>query len=386
MIKLLSIAKRDGIYVSRKVMNADAWVKWAQQFGVPNPVTADDMHVTVIASRVDVKIAPNTDVVQVYKDRMSFGFLGPNADVFTVMFCDWLLTDRNYAFISAGATSDWPCYRPHVTLSYSAANFEISDEALAAMPPSLIFGPEQYGPFSPTAVADVTKAYDGSDEPYVPPAIVSGQAKGLLTQPGEAGRAMLAKMDVLQLQTLACLKSGLQVTKADFDALPEAVRAELGKNSPPGATPEAKSIIAKGDDEDRMVYGFASVSLTKNGMVVDSHGHEIDTRALRRLCHGLFRSQRAGKLLHQGEKATDIVEGVVFTPSLWKAIGEYLQNIGEIDAAGAEVFKSLEFEGLLTGFFVEDDALWEFAKTHDFELSIGAEEGLLVELDNASQP
>ncbi len=114
--------------------------------------------------------------------------------------------------------------------------------------------------------------------------------------------------------------------------------------------------------------------------MVDSHRHKITTKALRQLCHGLFRGQRQGKFNHMGVKKTDIVEGMVFDADVWSSMGDYFERIGELTKAEADVFRNMKFEGLVTGFHVEDDSLWEMAKSGDFELSIGAEEATLQEL------
>lgn len=151
--------------------------------------------------------------------------------------------------------------------------------------------------------------------------------------------------------------------------------------SPPAPKEGAKPVFKATRDEERMVYGFASVSKTAAGAdVEDSHGDLITTKALRNLCRGLMKGQRAGKFDHQGAKKTDICEALVFDADLWKALGQYFEDTGVLPPEKAEVIKSLTFEGLLTGFHVEDDATWQLAKDSDFELSIGAERASVRDL------
>lgn len=366
------IAKRDGLYVSRPVLNADSWVKWAEKFGVPNPVPAEKMHVTILASRKDVKTKPAQMTHQVFTgggmcDTGYFSFMGPEADVLAYCWaCDWLLQDRHYSLINMGCTSDWPEYRPHITLSYDAKGFELSDEALAAMPPSFLLGGEIHGPFAPPPKETLKKS-DAETfvlEDAARVAAYDRVCKALLEGWGD--------LDVEQQQTIGLIAGGHPVLKASIDALEGKVAFA---DSPP------TSGIFKTDEECRLVYGWASVSIAKGEQVKDSHRHKITTKALRQLCHGIMRGQRAGKFDHQGLKKTDIVEGMVFDADVWGAMGDYFERIGELTKAQADVFRGMKFEGFMAGFHCEDDGVWEMAKARDFELSIGAEEATLRELN-----
>jgi hypothetical protein len=368
---LQRLAKRDGLYVSRPVLNADAWAKWAEKYGIPNPLPADKLHVTVIASRVSVTTKPQTSVLQVYSCDGSFSFLGPEADVLAFAWCDWCLSDRNWQLQSFGAVSDWPEYRPHVSLSMDAKGFELSDEAIAAMPPSFIFGPEVMSGFAPGVAAEVKKSAPVGEPVLLEDAAVK-IAIDAVTKAAVDGWGDLAKFDQ---QTLEMIAAGRPVSKAAFGRLEgvDWLEEDAGERTK-GAVFKMLGV------EDRMVYGFASVSIAKGESVVDSHKHEITTKALRTLAHGLIKGQRAGKLNHSGEQTSEILEAFVFDADVWQGLGDYFEEIGEISKAEADVFRKMTFEGLMTGFHCADDAIWAFAKNNDFELSIGAEEGILVEL------
>jgi hypothetical protein len=372
------IAKRAGIYISRPVLNADAWVKWMEKFGVPNPLPADQMHVTVIASRKDLRTRPMQMTHTVFTSGEFYpghvAFFGPEANVLAYTWaCDWTLTDRHYALQSMGATSDWPEYRPHITLSYDAKGFELSDEALVAMPPSFILGGEVFGPFEPNAKEKLAKAADPGDPSEWELVYVEE-----LTE-HEAQRFMSAfalskssDLSVAELQTIGLIAYGQPVLKDALEALDGKV--DFASSPPPVGA------IIKTDEECRLVYGWASVSISKGDHVVDSHRHKIATKALRQLCHGLMRGQRQGKFDHKGLKKTDIVEAMVFDKDVWAAMGDYFEKTGELTKEQADVFRDMKFEGLLAGFHCEDDSVWQLAKDADFELSIGAEEGTLMEL------
>jgi hypothetical protein len=381
------IAKRAGLYVSRPLLNAESWVKWATAAGVPNVVPAEKMHVTVIASRTDVKTRPMTGTHQVYTqaenacwapgDGGRFELLGPNADVLAYVWsCDWALIERCGMLQEMGATSDWPSYRPHVTISYDAKGFELTDEALATMPPSLLFGPEVFGPFDP-AVA-VKKAW-ADEEGVTLEAAAIAEAAAFVAK-GEGWN----KLSVHERQTIALLAAGQAVAKADLAALDGKVAFLTAPAAPPAP------IFKVAREEERMVYGFASVSMaettkfeTQDGHVVDSHDDLITTKALRSLARGIAMGQRAGKFDHKGAKKTEIVEQVVFDADLWKAMGQYFEDTGVCTPEQAAVFKAMTFEGLLQGFYVEDDAVWQMAKDSEFELSIGAERAAVRSLTDA---
>lgn len=165
-----------------------------------------------------------------------------------------------------------------------------------------------------------------------------------------------------------------------------ATAEKASEDDKPKVKPDAEAMSPKPlfkalRDEERMVYGFASVShKSASEQVEDSHGDLITTKALRSLCHGLMKGQRAGKFDHQGLQKTEIVEGLVFDADLWKAMGDYFEQTGVCTPEQAAVFKGMTFEGLLTGFHCADDAVWDLAKNSDFELSIGAERAAVQDL------
>ena len=363
------LAKRAGVYVSRPVLNGDAWVKWAEKFGVPSPVEADKMHVTILASRKDVKVRPQIGEHQVFTTQGHVTKLGLEADVLVFAWsCDWMLSDRHYTLREFGGTSDWPDYRPHITLSYSAKDFELPDEALAAMPPSFLLGPEIHAPFDPSpnlkkeAPEDVLQIEDiavAKARDFVEGVVAKRQDRGALS--------------VDELQTLTLIGSGVPVRKSAL----EAIEGKVAFLSAPQHTG-----IFKRDEECRMVYGFASVSLTEKGHVVDSHEDMITTKALRSLCHGLVKTSRAGKFDHKGMKKSDIVEAMVFDADVWRGMGEYFEAMGVLTPEQASVFKGMKFEGLLAGFHCPDDEVWAIAKDTEFELSIGAEIAYVEDIDN----
>lgn len=87
-------------------------------------------------------------------------------------------------------------------------------------------------------------------------------------------------------------------------------------------------ILKVSDDEQRLVLGWASVIEEAGKSVVDSQGDVIDEDTLLKAAHGFILDARAGKLMHQGKRVGDVVESIVFTKDLQKALGIDLGKIG----------------------------------------------------------
>lgn len=82
-------------------------------------------------------------------------------------------------------------------------------------------------------------------------------------------------------------------------------------------------------DKDRMIaYGWFSVIEIKGEAVVDAHGDVILEDTLIDAAHEFMMESRAGKVMHQGRRVADIVESVVFTKDLQKALGIDLGKVG----------------------------------------------------------
>ena len=153
----------DGVYVSRPVLNGDAWAKWAQKIGLPNPLDAANLHVTVIASRIGVQKVPDIEIVQVMTAAGCFCCMGVDENVFAVVFDSCSLACRNWDLQAAGAVSEWPMYRPHMSLSMNAPGFTPSQADLASAPQTIILGAETWGPFAPNLDPDGGDADDETE-------------------------------------------------------------------------------------------------------------------------------------------------------------------------------------------------------------------------------
>lgn len=139
------------LYVSRKLLNAADFIRWAKSQGFDTTTPADELHVTIAFSRQPVdwmKIgqdwssdkdgnltvpAGGARIVQKLGDKGAAVLLFASND----------LTWRHQAFIEAGASWDFPEYQPHVAITYQApADLDLSKVEPYTGP--LKFGPELF--------------------------------------------------------------------------------------------------------------------------------------------------------------------------------------------------------------------------------------------------
>jgi phage-related protein (TIGR01555 family) len=151
-IRLVTDAAPRSLYVSRKLLNADAVIKWAKGQGFDTTVPAGDMHVTVLYSREPVdwmKMGVGWDQDSDGKLKVAPGGprmldrFGSMSDAVVLLFNSSSLSWRHQDMISNGASSDYADYAPHVTLSYDVpADFDLSK--VEPYQGELIFGPEVF--------------------------------------------------------------------------------------------------------------------------------------------------------------------------------------------------------------------------------------------------
>lgn len=118
---------------------------------------------------------------------------------------------------------------------------------------------------------------------------------------------------------------------------------------------EIAAQITKLNEEQQIVYGWASVVTEKGEPVVDSQGDIIDIQDLSKAVHDFMAVSRQGKLMHVGKRVGEIVESLVFTSELQKAMGIDLQK-----------------EGWFVGYKVHDPEVWKAVKSGKYKaFSIG---------------
>ncbi|MDT4859740.1 hypothetical protein FQZ97_942640 [compost metagenome] len=129
--KLADAAART-LYVSRKVLNADAIIAWAKGQGFDTTVPAEDMHVTVAYSKTPVDwMAVAQAWTQKPNGNLTCSAGGPRLveqfgeGAIVLLFNNTELSWRHQDILDAGASWDWPEYQPHITFTYSPGSIDL---------------------------------------------------------------------------------------------------------------------------------------------------------------------------------------------------------------------------------------------------------------------
>jgi len=113
--------------------------------------------------------------------------------------------------------------------------------------------------------------------------------------------------------------------------------------------------ILKVDDEQRMVYGWASVVTEKGVPVVDRQGDVIEADTLVKAVNNFMEYVRVGKAMHTGEQVGVVVHSLPVTKEICDALG--IQS---------------DREGWVVAYKVYDDAVWAMVKSGELSaFSIG---------------
>ena len=113
------------LYVHRKVLNAKDIIAWAKSQGIKSTYPADDMHVTVVYSKqpVDWMEMGESWIGSQEDGKLTVNPGGPReVDIFgddclVLKFANNDLRWRNSEMRERGASSDFPDYRPHITIT-----------------------------------------------------------------------------------------------------------------------------------------------------------------------------------------------------------------------------------------------------------------------------
>jgi len=116
--------------------------------------------------------------------------------------------------------------------------------------------------------------------------------------------------------------------------------------------------ILKVDEDQKIIYGWASVITEKGEPVVDTQGDIITSEELIKAVNDFMEDDRTGKLMHSGDKAGTIIHSFPITNDIAKALGLDTDREGWIvgykpnDPNVIEKVKS----GELTGFSIGGNA------------------------------
>lgn len=113
--------------------------------------------------------------------------------------------------------------------------------------------------------------------------------------------------------------------------------------------------VAKLDEEQRCVYGWASVISEGGQVVTDLQGDQIEVGDLVKAAHDFMLASREGGDMHEVVGIGKVVESMVLTPAIQQTLGIDLKKIG-----------------WLIGMKISDDGVWARAKSGELAaFSIG---------------
>jgi hypothetical protein len=132
--------------------------------------------------------------------------------------------------------------------------------------------------------------------------------------------------------------------------------SEMTKNIEQGQRScDLEGQILKTDDEQRMVYGWASVVTEKGEPVIDRQGDVIEPETLVKAVNNFMEHVRVGKAMHTGEQVGVVVHSLPITKEIGEALG--IQS---------------DREGWVVAYKVYDDAVWGMVKSGELAaFSIG---------------
>ncbi len=365
--------RKNGVFVSRPILNAKAWHDWAVRHGVPNPVPPEEMHVTVIYSEIDTLMIPDqmpksvSTIGSYYPGQ--FALFGPDENVLVFAFDDWELHDRYYAYQRNGAVSKWPTYRPHMTLTYDIGEYELPDEALIDAPTAIIMGGEVRADIKDAKItpdeSDPEGDGDSPDLIIVIDIVRAAAQKHLETE---------KNLNPMELGGLRDLMHAESVTKSLAERMAKSPWAsddlkklfaeattkksrEVFFNIAPIPVDVAKklngALVRKSGNAERMLIGIANMTTVKGQLVVDSDKDTFTTQAVTEWMRDIIRSHRSVDFDHVGEASMELVQGFVLSEDVQKALNF-----------------DLGFEPALVEVHIADDEGWAKAEKGDWMFSI----------------
>src|SRR6056297_3953380 len=113
--------------------------------------------------------------------------------------------------------------------------------------------------------------------------------------------------------------------------------------------------ILKVDEEQRIIYGWASVITEKGDVVVDRQGDVIEAETLVKAVNDFMEHVRVGKTMHEGEATGQVIHSLPVTKEICDALGIQCDR-----------------EGWVVAYKVYDDEVWKRVKSGELRaFSIG---------------
>lgn len=166
------------LYVRRDVKNAGAIIKWAKSQGFRTTLKASDMHVTIAFSRAAVDWMAmgeaafgSSEVVVPEGGPRLLERLGDGGEAVVLSFASSPLSWRHEEMKNKGASWDHDQYQPHVTISWDAADLDLSK--IEPYRGKIVLGPEIFEEVKEDWKESITEDYSPS-QPRDPKGVPTG--------------------------------------------------------------------------------------------------------------------------------------------------------------------------------------------------------------------
>lgn len=187
--------------------------------------------------------------------------------------------------------------------------------------------------FSTEAEA-ISRSYDMGLDGVIHPYEYEGQAYFM---PGESHKAYMEYYG--------------QAPEEQDDTMERAIRAVVAEIM----NKNVEGQILKVDDEQHIIYGWASVATEKGEPVVDLQGDVIEMSTLEKAVNDFMEHVRVGKTMHVGEQTGMVIHSMPVSNDIAKALG--IQS---------------DREGWIVGYKVYDEDVWKMVKSGELRaFSIG---------------
>jgi PBSX family phage portal protein len=139
------------LYVSRAVTNAGELIAWAKNQGMSTCLPPEAMHVTVCYSKTPFNVRglwPDKNAINCTGGKRELAEFGPEKDTVVLVFESESLQMDHKMYMQAGASFDFPEYRPHVSLTMKKPK-NLAVQKIIPYDGVISLGPEQWDDIHP---------------------------------------------------------------------------------------------------------------------------------------------------------------------------------------------------------------------------------------------
>lgn len=312
------------LYGKRPVLNSEEIVEWARSQGFDSVLYPDDLHTTVLSSRRPIYFPEDKEeyfwsAKQPITAKGGSRWVLPLGNrVYALVFdCPAIVRDWLNFREEFGASWDFPSFIPHITLTYKGDDLDL--ETIEPFREDINFGPVEISEF------------DDNMGENVPEFALNRNGDNATDKTGIGKMIKSATRQIAKAIHVSKNKEGRKLSLL-FD----------GK-------------IEKVDEEQRIVWGWASVSTVNGQLVTDAQGDVIEPDEMMKAANEFMKNARSAKVMHKGTNVGVVLHSLPLTKELAKAL--------DIES---------DVEGWVIGMRVDDDQHWESAKKGDYTgFSIG---------------